>query len=138
LSNGNPGSAIIWKRNTFSPSVPDKDLVPFSPPEQVQQHGEWQYQPLSACPATATVEDFLDWAVPKSVVPEKAQQQNQLPAAVTPASVEGTPRRSTRAGRGENPKYKDYVSATLLSTGISSSVSYPQPWYLHFISTNSL
>ena len=48
---------------------------------------------------------------PKSVVPENVQQQSQLPAAVTPASVTGTPRRSTRAGRGENPKYKDYVSS---------------------------
>ena len=52
---------------------------PVGGPEQVQQHGEWQYQPLSACPATGTVEDLLDWAVPKSVVPANVQQQSQLP-----------------------------------------------------------
>ena len=51
----------------------------------------------------------MNWAVPKSVVPVSTEQQSQQPVAMTPASV--TPRRSTRTGRGENPKYKDFVSA---------------------------
>ena len=82
---------------------------PSGGPDQVEQHGEWQYQPLSACPARGTVDDLLNWAVPKSVVPVSTEQQSQQPVAMTPASV--TPRRSTRTGRGENPKYKDFVSA---------------------------
>ena len=76
---------------------------PSGGPGQAEQHGEWQYQPLSACPATGTVEDLLDWVVPKSVVPVGDQQQSQQPAAVTPPSVTMTHRRSTRAGRGRTP-----------------------------------
>ena len=43
MSNGDPGSANIWKWNSLPPSVPDKDLVPFSPPEEKKTIETLQY-----------------------------------------------------------------------------------------------
>ena len=96
--------------------------------EQVQQHGGWGYQPLSACPASGTVTDLLDWAVPTRVEPvEVPQSQVQQPAAVTGGSVSDPqatpqPRRSTRAGRGQTRKFDDYVQS------MSYRNKYEQVW----------
>ena len=100
---------------------------------QQEEHGGYVYKPLQDCPKQGTVSDLLEWAIPAA-----ADHQDQGPEGVVcvedqPAGVqqhgdvgeEPVPHspgvsRSTRAGKGETNKYRDFVQK------IGASATYAQ------------
>jgi hypothetical protein len=81
----------------------------------MEQHGGFDYQPMSSGPAIGgTLGDLLQWAVPSQ------SQQDNVQAKDT--QDDNGVRRSSRQGRGQTSKYKDYVQS------VSYRDKYEQEW----------
>jgi hypothetical protein len=96
--------------------------------DNMEQHGGFDYQPMSASPAIGgTFGDLLQWAVPTQSQPanvsqEGAQQEGHQGDQGRDRSPAQELRRSTRSGRGQTTKYQDYVES------VSCCNIYEQKW----------
>ena len=100
---------------------------------QPEKHGGNVYKQLHECPRQGTVNDLLDWAIPtaeggKDEGPEghahgdepRDGEQHHDEEVAEPYQEVSSPRRSTRAGRGQTNKYEDCVRQ------IGASATYAQ------------
>jgi hypothetical protein len=105
--------------------VPDQGVQSWS---NMEQHGGFDYQPMSASPAIGgTLDDLLPWAVPSQSQPanvsqEGAQQEGHQGDQGCDRSPAQEIKRSTRSGRGQTTKYQDYVES------VSCRNIYEQKW----------
>ena len=93
------------------------------PQDRVQQHMGFQYLPLSAAPARGTFTEAMDSWIPTEVQPQQdaADHGNGDGQAKDTQDDDGV-RRSSRQGRGQTSKYKDYVQS------VSYRDKYEQEW----------
>jgi hypothetical protein len=121
-----PSSSSEKAKSSSSSAATDQGLQ-----DEVQQHGDCDYQPLSACPARGgTVTEILHWAVPTQsqlvTVSQHRQEGAQQEGHQSDQGRDRYPalelRRSTRSEKGQKAKYKDYVES------VSCRNIYEQKW----------
>ena len=88
-------------------------------------HGGYVYKPLADFPTQGTVRDLLEWAIPVEQEHGQAHEDSQQADPkgqedVSTGQRSPEPRRSTRTGRGETSRYKDFVPE------IGASATYDQ------------